>query len=217
MLIIGAKGFAKEVLEVFHQLNQLENIAFYDDVNPDIGKFLYGKFPILKNKNEVKYFFNKYSNDFTIGIGNPQLRYILMKKFISIGGNLVSSISNKAIIGSYEVKIGNGCNVLDNAIFSNSCSVGKGCIIYYNVILTHDCEVEDFVELSPGVTLLGSCKIGSFSQIGSNATILPKVRIGQNVIIGAGAVVTKDIPDNCVAVGSPAKVIRNLEPINLGL
>ncbi|HLF51307.1 acetyltransferase [Flavobacterium sp.] len=217
MLIIGAKGFAKEVLEVFHQLNQLDNIAFYDDVNVDSEHFLYGLFPILKNENEVKDFFNKYGNDFTIGIGNPQLRYVLMKKFISIGGNMVSSISNKAIIGSYGVKIGNGCNVLDNAIFSNGSSVGKGCIIYYNVTLTHDCEVGDFVELSPGVTLLGSCKIGSFSQIGANATILPKIKIGQNVIIGAGAVVTKDIPDNCVAVGLPSKVIRNLEPINLGL
>lgn len=217
MVIIGNKGFAKEVLEVFHQLNELENIAFYDDVNEDIGDYLYGLFPILKNENDVKYFFSEFGNDFTIGIGNPELRYKLSERFISIGGHLTSSISNKAIIGSYEVKIGNGCNILDNAIFSNSASVGKGCIIYYNVTLTHDCEVGDFVELSPGATLLGSCKIGSFSQIGSNATILPRVKIGKNVIIGAGAVVTKDIPDNCVAFGSPAKVIRNLLPLSLGL
>lgn len=215
MLIIGAKGFAKEVLEVFHQLNQLDNIAFYDDVNIECEKFLYGLFPILKNENEVKDFFNRYGNDFTIGIGNPKLRYNLMKKFIDLGGNIVSSVSNKAIIGSYEVIIGNGCNILDNAIFSNTVSIGKGCLIYYNVTVTHDCEVGDFVELSPGVTLLGSCKIGSFSQIGSNATILPKIQIGQNVIIGAGAVVTKDVPNNSVAVGSPAKVIKNLEPLQL--
>ena len=44
MLIIGAKGFAKEVLEIFHELNQLEDIAFYDDLNSDIGNFLYDKF-----------------------------------------------------------------------------------------------------------------------------------------------------------------------------
>lgn len=217
MLIIGAKGFAKEILEVFHHSNQLDNIAFYDDMNANIGDYIYGLFPILKNENEVKDFFIKYGNDFTIGIGNPQLRYNIMKKFISIGGNIVSSISNKAIIGSYEVRIGNGSNILDNAIFSNSSSIGDGCIVYYNVTLTHDCEVGNFVELSPGVTLLGSCKIGSFSQIGSNATILPKIKIGENVIIGAGAVVTKDIPDNCVAFGSPARVIRNLLPLSLEL
>ena len=57
MLIIGAKGFAKEVLEVLHQNNQTENIAFYDDVNHDIGDFLYNKFPILKNENQAIDFF----------------------------------------------------------------------------------------------------------------------------------------------------------------
>lgn len=217
MLILGAKGFAKEVLEVFHQLTKLENIAFYDDVNENIGDNLYGLFPILKNESEVKYFFSEYGNDFTIGIGNPELRFILAKKFISLGGNLVSIISNKAIIGSYDVKIENGCNVLDHAIFSNSVRVGRGCIVYYNVTITHDCEIGNYVELSPGVTLLGSCKIGSFSQIGAHAIILPKIKIGNNVKIGAGSVVTNDIPDNCVAVGVPAKVIKNLEPLNLGL
>jgi sugar O-acyltransferase (sialic acid O-acetyltransferase NeuD family) len=214
MLIVGAKGFAKEVLEVLHQLNMIENIAFFDDVNTDIGDFLYGDFPILKNENEVESFFSLYGKEFILGIGNPESRYILSKKFTAIGGNLVSSISNKAIIGSYNVKIENGCNVLDHAIFSNNVSIGKGCVVYYNVTLTHDCEVGDFVELSPGVTLLGSCKIGSFSQIGANTTILPHIKIGQNVIIGAGSVVTKDIPDNCVAYGSPAKVARELKPLN---
>jgi hypothetical protein len=53
MIIIGAKGFAKEVLEVLLQLNYTQNIAFYDDVN-QIGDALYDKFPILKNENEVK-------------------------------------------------------------------------------------------------------------------------------------------------------------------
>ncbi len=44
MLIIGAKGFAKEVLEILHQLNQLENVVFYDDVNNDAPEKLFGQF-----------------------------------------------------------------------------------------------------------------------------------------------------------------------------
>jgi len=51
--------------------------------------------------------------------------------------------------------------------------------------------------------------IGDRVRIGSNSTILP-VNIGNNVIIGAGSVVTKDIPDNCVAYGNPAKIKRQL-------
>lgn len=215
MLIIGAKGFAKEVLEVFHQVDQLDNIAFYDDVNADIGKLLLGTFPILKNEDEAIAYFKKNGNEFTIGIGNPHLRYKLYQKFKQLGGAYTSCISPQATIGSYDIAIMEGANILPNATISNSTKIGKGCIIYYNVIVTHDCIIGDFVELSPNAILLGNVKVGSFSHIGANCTILPNVTIGKNVIIGAGAVVTKDIPDNCVAVGFPAKVIKNLEPINL--
>lgn len=214
MLIIGAKGFAKEVLEVFHQLDQLENIAFYDDVNTDIGNLLFGTFPILKNENEAIAYFKENGNEFTIGIGNPYLRFKLYQKFQQLGGAYTSCISPQATIGSYDIAIMEGANILSNATISNGTTIGKGCIIYYNVIITHDCSIGDFVELSPNAILLGKVEVGSYSHIGSNATILPNVKIGKNVIIGAGAVVTKDVSDNCGAVGSPAKVIKTLEPLN---
>ena len=53
--------------------------------------------------------------------------------------------------------------------------------------------------------------IGDDVWIGGNCTILPGVTIGKNVVIAAGAVVTKDIPDNCVVAGIPAKIIKRLE------
>lgn len=213
MLIIGAKGFAKEVLEIFKQNNQLDNLAFYDDVNPEIGDFLYEQFPILKNENQVKSHF-AINNEFTIGIGNPVLRKKLYDKFVSLGGKFVSAISPQAILGSFNVEIGIGSNVLSNATFSNSAKIGIGTIVYYNTTITHDCIVEDFVELSPNVTLLGNVTIGSYTQIGAGAVILPKLTIGKNVIIGAGTIVTKDIPDNAVVVGTPGKIIKYSEPLD---
>jgi acetyltransferase-like isoleucine patch superfamily enzyme len=85
--------------------------------------------------------------------------------------------------------------------------------VYYNAVVTHDCVIGDYVEISPGAVILGRCQIGSFSRIGSNATILPDVKIGSNVTIGAGAVVTKDVPDNLVAYGNPARIIRKSETV----
>lgn len=213
MLIIGAKGFAKEVLEVLHQLNKLESVAFYDGVNKDIPKQLYGKFPVLRNTQEVLDYFKKVDNTFTIGIGNPILRKKLYDKFTLLGGEFTSTISPLSTIASYDVNIGFGSNILSGSVFSNGCELGKGCIVYYNSIITHDCKIGDFVEISPSVTLLGRSKIGSYSKIGSNATILPDIRIGKNVVIGAGSVVTKDLPDNCMAIGIPAKNIKELTPL----
>ena len=54
-------------------------------------------------------------------------------------------------------------------------------------------------------------KIGNDVWIGGNVTILPGITIGNNVVIGAGAVVTHDIPDNSLAMGVPARVVRQLD------
>jgi len=213
MLVIGAKGFAKEVLEVVRQLNQLENLVFYDDVNNVMPEKLFGQFPILRTIQEAATYFKTIDNRFTIGIGNPVLRKQLYDKFSAIGGKFISTISPLATIGAYDVQIGIGSNVLSGAVFSNSTKIGVGCIVYYNAIITHDCIIGDFVEISPAVALLGRCKISDYSQIGANTTILPDIIIGKNVIIGAGSVVTKNVPDNCLVVGVPAKIIKELTPL----
>lgn len=213
MLIVGAKGFAKEVLDVVRQLDELADLVFYDDINDDIHGTMFGKFPILKSTAEVKVYFQKVDNRFTIGIGNPSLRKKMYDKFIALGGFFTSTISPGARIGSYQIEIGSGSNILTGAVISNSSIIGKGCIVYYNSIITHDCTVGDFVEISPSVNLLGRSSVGAYSQIGSNATILPDLVIGENVIIGAGSVVTKDVPDNCIFVGVPARIVKKTTPL----
>lgn len=208
MLIVGAKGFAKEILEICHQNNDIQDLVFYDDISKDEINYLYNRFPILKSIEEANEYFNTVDKRFTIGIGNPQLRKRIAEKFKKIGGQLVSTISQKADIGSYDVFIGNGSNILDGVKISNDVRIGKSAIIYYNSIVTHDCILGDYVEISPNVTILGRVSIGNLTHIGAGSTILPDINIGENVKVGAGAVVTKDVPDNCTVVGVPAKVIK---------
>lgn len=209
MLIVGAKGFAKEILEIVHQNKLLENLVFYDDVSKDLPNVLFNRFPVFTKLKQAEIFFSTIDNRFTMGLGNPVLRKELSNKFISIGGVLTSTVSKEASIGSYDVHIGEGVNILRGSIISNGVRIGKGCLIYFNSIITHDCIIKNFVEISPAAQILGRVQIGDYTQIGSNATILPDVKIGSNVIIGAGAVVTKNIPDNCVVVGVPGVIIKN--------
>ena len=70
MLIIGAKGFSKEILEILHLRGELKILYFFDNVN---GK-LFGQFPILKTTFEVQKYFENIDKRFSIGIRNPQLR-----------------------------------------------------------------------------------------------------------------------------------------------
>lgn len=207
MLIIGAKGFAKEVLEVRHQNNELENLCFYDDVNDAISGTLYGKFPILKTALEAKAYFENTDSRFTIGIGDPNLRATLYKKFTDLGGDFTTVIAENASIGHYGNQIGPGCNIMQKCVLTNDVTLGKGVLINQLSSIGHDVQLGDFVEICPSVSISGNCVIGEHTFIGTGAIVLPKVKIGSNVIIGAGSVVTKDIPDNVTAVGIPAKVL----------
>jgi sugar O-acyltransferase (sialic acid O-acetyltransferase NeuD family) len=207
MLIVGAKGLAKEVLEIFHQRNELENLYFYDDISTDIPEKLFGIFPVIREMTEVMELF-KTDNRFTIGTGGPQLRFQFSSTFKEAGGQLVSVISPLAAIGHYGTVIGSGSILMAGSVITNNVTIGEGCLVNPNCTISHDSRLGDFVEVSPGVQITGHCMIGNYCTIGTNATILPKIKIGNEVTIGAGAVVTRDVADRVTVVGVPAKVIR---------
>ncbi len=86
--------------------------------------------------------------------------------------------------------------------------IGDGAQIGHNTVLAtlnHGLLPEERHDLIPK-----PIHIGKNVWIGSNSTILPGVTIGDNAVIGAGSVVTKDIPENMVSVGSPARVINSI-------
>lgn len=207
MVILGASGFAKEILQTLEKTLSDEEIVFYDDISQLSSNYIFDKYLILRSKDELQNYFLAKSPQFILGLGNSKLRSKMAEMAKNLGGKLVNAIDPNTSIGTYA-RIGNGATILSQACISNSANIGEAPLIYYNCIVTHDCQIGDYVELSPGSTILGRVKIGNFTQIGANATILPDVTIGNNCIIGAGAVVTKDVPDNHVVVGNPAKFLK---------
>lgn len=86
-------------------------------------------------------------------------------------------------------------------------SIGDHVTVSNARILTHDASTKRFL----GYSKVGRVTVGDYSFIGAGAIILPGVNIGKNVIVGAGSVVTKNIPDNCVVAGNPARFVCSTE------
>lgn len=215
MIIVGAKGFAKEVLEILHQRNEVEDLFFYDDISNDAPKFLFDRFKVLRSKKEAIDIFKNNSKKFTLGIGNPVLRHSLAKKFREWGGEFDSTISPNAHIGHYGNTIGPGVNIMTGTIITNDINLGEGALINLNCTIGHETVIGKYSELSPGIHISGRCTIGNFCNIGTGAVLLPDISLGQNVTVGAGSVVTKNIVDNSVVVGIPGRIIKKLDKLRI--
>ena len=119
-------------------------------------------------------------------------------------------IGNNCMIGSYveiqsQVKIGNNVRVQTHTFLCSLVTIEDDVFIGHGVM-----TVNDIKPPSGDSTQWKSTLIKKGASIGSNSTLMP-VTIGENSIVGAGSVVTKDVPDNCIVAGNPAKVIKRLE------
>jgi len=112
----------------------------------------------------------------------------------------------------YNIEIGENfysnynLTILDatNVTFGDNVFIGPNCGFY---TAGHPIDVE---KRNKGIEYAKPIKVGDNVWFGGHVVVLPGITIGNNVVIGAGSVVTKDIPDNTIAVGNPCKVIKNI-------
>jgi sugar O-acyltransferase (sialic acid O-acetyltransferase NeuD family) len=207
MVIIGAKGFAKEILEIIY-CDSHRTICFFDNISPDMPDHLYGEFPVLKDFEMLKNHFLSVSPDFVLGIGGTAKRHELYKKIVLLGGKEKTVIAKSAQVGHFGTTVGRGCCILNGSIITNDVFMDTGVIINKHVSVSHDVCIGMFSEISPGARILGRVKVGNFTSIGSNAVVLPDIVIGSHCKVGAGAVVTKDVEDCTTVAGVPAQILQ---------
>lgn len=203
MVILGAGGQAKELVEILLQLNCNVEIVLFDDVTSEGNwPLMFQKYKRIQNIDDLKAQFN-ITPEFIIGAGGVKAKHILLKKGIDAGGHPSSLVANSAVVSSQN--IGLGSVIMQLVFISPDVKIGKAVLINTRANVHHDVRIGDYCEIAPSAVLLGKCQIGRNTFIGAGAIVLPDIIIGENCIIGAGAVVTKDIPDNLTVKGNPAR------------
>jgi len=199
VIVLGGGGHAKVVVSSLLALG-IKIEAIVDDKENKWGKNIFN-IPItgqhdagdLKDRKAV------------IAIGDNQTR-----KRLAIGTSVAGW---KKVIHPHayvhpSVSIGEGTVVFAGAVIQPDAVIGRHCIINTGAVIDHDCVIGDFAHVGPGARLAGGVTAGEGAFLGIGTVAIVGVSIGKWSIVGAGGVVTENIPDNVIAVGVPAKVIK---------
>ena len=207
--IFGAGGFGREVKTIIDAINnqnkeQYNFIGFFDD-GFDKSETInnYAILGGIKDLNEIS-----EELDLVVAIGDPKVKRRIVSLITNSKINFPSIIHPKASISNEFVTIGKGCIIGEGTIITCNIEIKDFVILNLMCTVGHDTIIENYCSFMPAVNISGEVKIEELVYVGTGAKIINQLEIGKGTIVGAGAVVSKALPENCTAVGIPAKPIK---------
>lgn len=206
-LVTRCETYLKKEAAINHEeySPRYDDIVFIDDA-PDKNGTTFFELPVMSFDSAIE----KYGLDgieFILAIGEPAVKDIVFKKVCDAGATVTNLIYPEIILPR-EYKHGPGLVVHKGSGIPPRSDIGNNVLIQGVAIMGHDVKLGDNVVISSFAFVGGNTTIGRNTYVGPHSCIRNGINIGENVIVGMGAVVTKDVPDNAVIYGNPAKVMR---------
>jgi sugar O-acyltransferase (sialic acid O-acetyltransferase NeuD family) len=208
--ILGSGSFAREVLFLIKdKTGSIENFKGFIDYKPE-KKFIstmQREFPVI----DEEFFLSQHkpenqSIDLYLGSGEPDILKKITNKFYKY--HFPNLIHQSAIFDFDYVKLGKGNIITAGCIFTCDINIGDFNVFNLNVTLGHDSVIGSCNVFNPGANISGNVSIMDNVLLGTNCVLLEYAKVGSNAIVGASAVVTKEVLENHVVVGIPAKTIK---------
>lgn len=200
IVVLGAGGHASVVIATL-QAAGINVAAAYDDDSTKHGQMLLG-IPIRGSLSDVE---PSEKRAAVVALGDSGLRRDVAAFYPFDWRTVV----HPAATVHDTVSLGAGTVVFANAIVQPNCRIGKHAIINTSASIDHDCSIGDFAHVAPGAVLAGGVTVGAHSLVGVGSCVAPGVTIGRHTMVGAGATVVRDLPDDVVAIGCPARIVRS--------
>ena len=209
IVIIGASGHGSVVCDIVRSQDKCRVVGFVDK-NLPLGKSCNG-LEILGREEDIPELVKSVDlQGALIAIGDNYTRWQIFKRIRKIAPELqfVDAIHPDSCVAE-TAKIGAGTVIMAGVVVNPYCRIGKFCILNTAASLDHDSVMEDYSCLAPGVVTGGNISIGKFSAVCIGASLTHNIKIGSGTVVGAGSVVLDDLPDQVLAYGTPARVVRS--------
>jgi sugar O-acyltransferase (sialic acid O-acetyltransferase NeuD family) len=202
LVIFGAGGHALSVANV--ALSAGYSIKFFVDKEKEgltlLDYKIVGHIGILEN-------IERFS--FALAVGDNAVRESMYEDLINEFPNLYfPPLVHSSAVVSFFTSIGAGTVVMPKAVIGPNSKVGNFCLINTQASIDHDCTMLNYSSLAPGAVTGGGVLIGLRSVVSLGAKIKHGIRVGDDSIVGANSYLNKDLPNNQVAYGIPAKQVR---------
>jgi len=206
--IYGAGGVGREILDLARVINAAKNswdkIVFINDFK----KESYVNGAEVFTFDEFKTSFTVDNAKITIAVGEPKVRRLLREKVTDGGYKLQTLIHPNAFVGTATI-IGDGTIIQFGTFVSCNVKIGENVLLEPCSKVSHDSVVGNDAVISAYVVISGNCTVGELSYVGISVAVRENISIGGSTIIGMGSAVLRDIPENVVAFGNPARVMKS--------
>ena len=145
-----------------------------------------------------------------ISLGSSAARFRVVHSLASLGPVQFAQLIHPLAWVARRATLGVGAILYAGSRVNCDAVAQDFAFINMNCCVGHDAILGPYSTLAPGTCVAGSVHLGQGCDVGTNVTINPRISVGSWTRLGSGAVVVRDVPDNVVMVGVPAKAIRYL-------
>lgn len=206
LVIVGAGGFGREVLDVVEAVNlerpTFEVLGFVaDSADPEQLALIERRGARFLGPVEM---LATLGSEYVIAIGNGEARRRVDTLATGWGCQAASAV-HPSVTSGFDVQYGPGMVATAGVRLTTNIAMGRHVHLNLNATIGHDCQLGNYVTLNPGANVSGNVVIEDGATLTTNCAVTPGVRIGARTTVGAGAVVVRDLPPDTTAVGVPAR------------